>query len=185
MPDAHTDFDGDGKTDYSIVRDQTSSLRETSNGLRARRSLNELQGKSDFKPLVPATGNNFGTSGSVGLGWYISNSQTGTARIDAFGNPATDFYVPEDYDGDGQDDLAVWRAVAAAGPGGGFFYIFNSSDSTVSTVDFGQFFDNPTVVGDYDGDGSADPAVYRCPPGGGQVYILLFGKCRRRRNYVI
>ena len=29
-------------------------------------------------------------------------------------------------------------------------------------VDFGQIGDNPLIVGDYDGDGSADPAVFRC-----------------------
>jgi hypothetical protein len=35
--------------------------------------------------------------------------------------------------------------------------------STVDVQIFGQDGDDPAVVGDYDGDNKADPAVYRCP----------------------
>ena len=81
-----------------------------------------------------------GTSTSTGVAWGIS----------------TDFFVPEDFDGDGKDDYAVWR------PGvQGVFYILQSQTNTVRIDSFGQTGDDPSVVADYDGDGRADPAVYR------------------------
>ncbi|MCO6510234.1 MAG: VCBS repeat-containing protein, partial [Aridibacter famidurans] len=95
--------------------------------------------------------------------WYISNSGGGGPSISSFGEPATDFLIPTDFDGDGNADISVWRGVNATGPQGGFFYIFRSSDSTVDIVDLGIIGDDPTVSGDYDGDGTSDPAVFRCP----------------------
>ena len=41
------------------------------------------------------------------------------------------------------------------------FYILQSETNTVRIDTFGQNGDDPTVVGDYDGDGKADVAVYR------------------------
>jgi len=41
------------------------------------------------------------------------------------------------------------------------FYILNSMTNTVRVEAFGQTDDDPTVVGDYTGDGRADLAVYR------------------------
>jgi hypothetical protein len=42
-------------------------------------------------------------------------------------------------------------------------------------VNFGLPGDNPPLVGDYDGDGKADPAVYRCPPISGQCFFYYLG----------
>lgn len=157
------DFDGDNKDDYSITRDGTPAPTAAS----TRRSLQEQTENPGFQPGALATASrNHGTD----LDWYISNSGDGTARVQGFGQPFTDFTVPADYDGDGIDDLAVWRGTAPTGPGGGMFIWYGSSDNTVHEVDFGVQGDNPTVVGDYDGDGTADPAVYRCPP-------FPFGQC--------
>ncbi|REJ79091.1 MAG: hypothetical protein DWQ47_06520 [Acidobacteria bacterium] len=170
------DFDGDGQSDYSVVRNDTPpfaggegsfdyrSLNKLSESgmtlLEARKSgVNENPGnKNDANGAAPPVGTN--------LSWWIANSNS-SAGIHLFGEPTTDFWVPADYDGDGQADLAVWRGLNATGPDGGFFYIFRSSDSTLDTIDFGIQGDNPTVTGDYDGDDLADIAVYRCPSGGG------------------
>lgn len=79
----------------------------------------------------------------------------GAASGTTFGN-ATDSNVPEDYDGDGKTDIAVWRAGTFA-----YYYILQSSNNTFRADQFGQTGDDPSIVGDYDGDGKADPAVYR------------------------
>lgn len=171
------DFDGDGVSDYSIVRNDTPPFSGTPNPPRARRSIEEQIADPGFKPLNPTSTGDTPENHGTNLSWFIHESATNTARVQGFGEPTTDFWIPEDFDGDGQDDLAVWRGVAASGPMGGFFYTFTSSDSTVNEIDFGQTGDNPTVTGDYDGDGSADPAVFRCPvsPPGGQCTFFYQG----------
>lgn len=79
--------------------------------------------------------------------------------------------VPADYDGDGLTDLAVfdddsarWQILFS---GGGF----NITKAQLELPGFGAIFrlgekgDQP-VVGDYDGDGRTDPAVWSPPKGG-------------------
>jgi subtilisin-like proprotein convertase family protein len=109
-------------------------------------------GKTD-----PAVVRNTGGGPSGQITWFYQNSGTGTSVATPWGI-ATDFFVPEDYDGDNKTDVAVWRPGA---PFNSFFYILQSSTGTLRTDTFGQSGDDPTVVGDYDGDGKSDPAVYR------------------------
>ncbi|MFN0141485.1 MAG: FG-GAP repeat domain-containing protein [Pyrinomonadaceae bacterium] len=91
------------------------------------------------------------------LTWFSSINGTGEVRGTQWGLLG-DIAIPEDYDGDGKDDIAVWRPGA---PTVAAFYIIQSSDSTVRIVPFGQTGDDPALTGDWDGDGKADPAVYR------------------------
>ncbi|CAA9422873.1 MAG: hypothetical protein AVDCRST_MAG74-3123 [uncultured Pyrinomonadaceae bacterium] len=97
--------------------------------------------------------------------WFTIPNPTGAPSGVQFGN-ATDTNVPEDYDGDGRTDIAVWRPGALA-----YFYILQSSTNTVRIEQFGQTGDDPTIIGDYDGDGRADPAVYRPGTGGSSSFF--------------
>lgn len=123
------DFNGDGRTDWSIVRD-------------------------------------------VGPGqWFWITEENlagpGTISYQPWGKPASDYLIPEDFDGDDKTDIAVWRDPLSMS-GQGAFYILQSQTATVRGEVFGLTGDNPTVARDYDGDGKTDLAVTRRT--GGQLF---------------
>jgi hypothetical protein len=77
--------------------------------------------------------------------------------------------VSGDYDGDNKADVAVYRQGATAGAQSYFYY----RPTIVANVDFRQMAwgvagDKP-VVGDFDGDGKSDAAVFR--PSNGTWYV--------------
>ncbi|NNE68527.1 MAG: hypothetical protein HKN33_18310 [Pyrinomonadaceae bacterium] len=150
---ANVDFDGDGSSDYAVIRNTFSmpSLNRKSSARKNR--IGSPQPGTELEWWIAQSSDNaqsvtpFGMSGAPG---------------DSLGNGA-DRITPADFDGDGKTDIAVWRQLSFGQPSANaFFFVLNSSDSTVDTIDFGQIGDNPTIVGDYDGDGMADPAVFRC-----------------------
>jgi hypothetical protein len=80
---------------------------------------------------------------------------------------AGDTLVPGDYDGDGMDDVAVYRPDAnSVNPD---FYVLLSDGFIFTGVSWGLPGDIPTIT-DYDNDGKDDYAVYR--PSSGDWYIL-------------
>ena len=99
--------------------------------------------------------------------WYSQRSSSGFSA-DGWGL-ATDKLTPADYDGDGKTDLTVWRE-DASNPDLSYFYIFQSSTNTLRIAQFGRIGDNPYFSGDWDGDGKADPTVFR-DTGSGQTYF--------------
>ena len=119
------DYDGDGKTDYSVLR---------------------------FPNVLPP-----------GLSqityWNRNSSGFAANQTIPWGNANTDFPAPGDYDGDGKDDLALYRAGASAGQQS-FFLILRSSDNTAQFLPWGIFGDQ-AVARDYDGDGITDAAIFR------------------------
>jgi len=96
--------------------------------------------------------------------WFVSINGSGAFSGTQFG-ANTDVEVPEDYDGDRRDDIAVYRRDAQ-----GAFYILQSSNNTFRTEFFGLGTDNPEVTADYDGDNKADVAVYRTSGSGQNFY---------------
>jgi hypothetical protein len=108
--------------------------------------------------------------------WFVINSSglngpggfAGQTRT-TYGQSG-DIPVTGDYDGDGRSDQAVFR------PSNGVWYIENSSGVTgwsgnagQTVVQYGAAGDIP-MSGDYDGDGVADPALFR--PSSATWFIL-------------
>jgi hypothetical protein len=114
--------------------------------------------KTDFV-MVRNTGG--GASGQAT--WYTLLGGGGPPRAPQDWGIASDYFVPADIDGDGKDDLVVWR------PGTqGRFFMIQSQTNTIRIEDLGQTGDDPSVIGDYNGDNKDDLAVYRSgtAPGG-------------------
>ena len=149
------DFDGDGKTDYSIYRSSTgewyallsansawSVIRFGLSGDVAVPNDYNGGGKTDLAVFRPSDGN-----------WHIWFGETQTYGVAHFG-ASGDKPVPADYDGDGKTDIAVFR------PSDGNWYILRSTDFGYSVLHWGVSTDVP-VPADYDGDGKADVTIYR------------------------
>ena len=162
---ARADFDGDGRTDFSVFRPDSGVwyLQRSQTGFGAVSwgiagdtlvpGDYDGDGKTDFA----VARNNAANTGKT---FYIMNSGTSTVTTVQFGLPS-DIPVVRDYDSDGKADVAVFR------PSTGYWYIMNSgSVNSVNSVQFGQSGDVP-VPADYDGDNRADVAVFR----GGIWYI--------------
>lgn len=97
--------------------------------------------------------------------WHLLRSTQGPAST--LWGLSNDLLAPSDYDGDGKSDIAVWRPTGQGDPARSYFYILQSTSNTLRFEQFGSQGDAPTVVGDWDGDGKADPAVFRSAVGVG------------------
>ena len=118
-------------------------------------------GTTDFAVVRNAGG--IGTQST----WFIMTNGPYVFSATPWGI-STDDFLDMNVDGDSRSDLAVWRSGAQA-----VFYVLRSSDSTLYAVQFGTSGDDPTIVGDYDGDGKTDPAVYRAAPGQQSIFYYL------------
>jgi hypothetical protein len=147
------DFDGDGKSDFSIYRPSVGEwwyLRSSDGGNRAFQfgtASDKIvpadytgDGKTDFAFYRPSTGQ-----------WFILRSEDFSYYAFPFGI-AEDIPAPADYDGDGKADAAVYR------PSTNVWYILKSTGG-VTIQQYGASGDAP-VPADYDGDGKADLALY-------------------------
>jgi hypothetical protein len=177
--DVPVDFNGDGRSDYVVVRNvgggASGQVRWFYNlssggatiakdwGLATDFFINgnwDTDGLDDIAVWRP---------GSAGVAaFYVLRSTDNSAIVEPFGQTGDDPTVVEDYNNDGRTDFAVYRSGASAGLGSTWFWRSASTlGGAVNYVLWGQNGDFP-APGDYDGDGSADYVIQR-NDGGGQA----------------
>ena len=131
-PKRPVDFDGDGRTDMSVLK---------------------------FPNVAPP--------GTAQINFWNKNSTQGVVISPQWGDANRDFPAPGDFDGDGQDDYALYRDGATQGAQSEF-WILTSNNNTVLYYAWGLGGSttgaNPSdtpLTRDYDGDGKTDVAVAR------------------------
>jgi hypothetical protein len=156
------DFDGDGKSDFSIYRPEAGEWwylksSDSSNVAAQFGTASDKvvpadytgDGKADFAFYRPEKGE-----------WYVLRSEDFSYYAFPFGL-AEDVPVPADYDGDGRADAAVFR------PSTNVWYVLKSTGG-VTIQQYGSSGDAP-VPADYNGDGITDLAVYNSSTGSWRV----------------
>jgi hypothetical protein len=160
-----SDFDGDGKTDLSVIYDGSGWFIERSSdgtfanyhwGFVGTAGSDKLvngdfdgDGRADVAVWRPSDGS-----------WYLNQSSGGFRTVQW--GVSGDVPVPGDYDAEGRTDLAVWR------PSTGVWYIVQSTLG-IRTQTWGVSGDKP-LTGDHDGDGKDDVVIWR--PSNGTWYIV-------------
>ena len=172
----NADFNADGKTDYVTIRPSSAGFSENSFAPQ-RPNFYATRGQRKFQRRPSA--DNLTLDGDP-LTWWVRTNGTLAYTKTVNGDFTTDTPIPADFDGDGKNDVAVWRASSDSA-----FYILQSATNTLRVEHFGLATDDPAVVADYDGDKKADPATFRCPDSTpGQCYFYYRGSLNNPNNQI-
>lgn len=167
---SRADFDGDGKTDFSVFRPSDGVWYFT----RSSGGFGGLAWGTNGDTIVPGDWDGDGKAdpaiyrptNTVGAAdFYVLNSNGFTFTGLEWGVTGDIAVAGGDYDGDGRADAAVFR------PATGKWYVRGSAGGVLD-VAFGQNGDVPMAM-DYEGDGLTNLAVYR--PADHTWYIALPG----------
>ncbi len=174
VTDALGDFDGDGRTDFTVIRDtgiasvSTWHINLNQSGNFYTRDWG-LGGDSFIPADFDADGKDDVAVWRPGLQstFYIIQSQTNTIRIVDFGITGDDPSVVGDYNADGKDDFAVWRQGLTPGSQSTFYWMTEGSYNIIPWGINGDF----VAPGDYDGDNRLDFGVQRTVGSNSQFFI--------------
>ena len=144
------DFTGNGRTDWTTLTVPTSGA---------------ITWRIAGNPAASGPNQAFIRIFNYGLSNIITNADGDLIQTG-------DQIVPQDYSGDQKTEVSVWRPGAQS-----YFYTSQFPTGTAGitlerAVQFGSMNDDPTVAGDYDGDGKIDYTVVRATGGVYTWYII-------------
>jgi len=165
----YIDFNGDGTTDFSVVRPNGAS--------GTAMWFQGINGQPVYTAQPWGIGTDFFLAGDYDgdhktdltvwrqgaqANFYILLSSNSTVRAVPFGITGDDPNIPGDYTGDGIDDPAVYRDGATSSNPSYFYYLASSGPlvGQVVVTQWGQGGDFP-APGDYNGDHKMDFCIQR------------------------
>ena len=169
------DVDCDGRTELTVFRQSANQFYTLHSLTNTFQAITFGSGAGDIwlNNTADFDGDGRGDllllklDGASKAAWSILRSSTNTVQTTLWGDFSAgvlDTLAISDYDGDGREDIAVFRRST------GVWYIIESSTGTPRIEPFGAVDDFPSV-GDYDGDGRSDLTVVRVETGQRVWYI--------------